>query len=60
MERGMTFCFVIPAQAGIQMIEQFPLTGQRLGFVRYAGSLSCWIPACAGMTGYVMGRFHEK
>ena len=54
----MSFCFVIPAQAGIQSIEQFPLAGQGLGFVHYAVSLSCGIPACAGMTGNVIGQIY--
>jgi hypothetical protein len=44
---------VIPAQAGIQTIYESPReVGQDLdqGFVRYAGCLMSWIPACAGMT----------
>jgi len=32
--------FVIPAQAGIQMIKNSREAGQHLGFVRFAGCLS--------------------
>ena len=59
MERGMIFCFVIPAQAGIQQLNNSRVAGQRLGFVCYADILIYWIPACAGMTWHVMGRFYE-
>ncbi len=40
---------VIPAQAGIQLIEKFPRSGTT-SFVCCAACFSCWIPACAGMT----------
>ena len=55
----MIFCFVIPAQAGIQQLNNSRVAGQRPGFVRYADILIYWIPACAGMTWHVMGRFYE-
>jgi hypothetical protein len=42
---------VIPAQAGIQTIKQSPVAAQHRCFVGFAGFFSCWIPACAGMTG---------
>jgi hypothetical protein len=42
---------VIPAQAGIQLIENPRTAGQYQGFIRFAGCLFRWIPACAGMTG---------
>jgi hypothetical protein len=41
---------VIPAKAGIQLIENLRAVGQYQRFVRFAGCLFCWIPACAGMT----------
>jgi hypothetical protein len=41
---------VIPAQAGIQLIKKSPRSGSISGFVRFAGYLFRWIPACAGMT----------
>jgi hypothetical protein len=41
---------VIPAQAGIQIINKPRAAGQHQGFVRFAEYLSRWIPACAGMT----------
>jgi hypothetical protein len=42
---------VIPAQAGIQIIKKLLQGRSNSGFVRYAECFSCWIPACAGMTG---------
>ncbi|GEM_PF-6397670 len=47
----MTFGFVIPAQAGIQQLNNSRAAEQCLGFACYADFLNCWIPACAGMTG---------
>ena len=41
---------VIPAQAGIQLFEPPAVEDQYLFFAGYADWLSCWIPACAGMT----------
>jgi hypothetical protein len=41
---------VIPAKAGIQLVENPRIAGQQQGFVRYAEFNSCWIPAFAGMT----------
>ena len=54
----MIFCFVIPAQAGIQQLNDSRMAGQRLGFARCADISIHWIPACAGMTEHVMGRFY--
>ncbi|MFZ2541478.1 MAG: hypothetical protein WAW75_06840 [Gallionella sp.] len=48
---------VIPAQAGIQLIEQSSrAAGQKQNIVRFAEWFFCWIPACAGMTGLKYDR----
>ncbi len=42
---------VIPAQAGIQLIEKSPRSGTSICFVGCAETcIFGWIPACAGMT----------
>jgi hypothetical protein len=42
---------VIPAQAGIQMIKQYPAKRDNIVVVSASRNIcSCWIPACAGMT----------
>jgi hypothetical protein len=43
---------VIPAQAGIQMIKKFPAKRGNIAVLSASRDVrSCWIPACAGMTG---------
>jgi len=42
---------VIPAQAGIQMIEKFPAKRGDIAALSASQDVCfCWIPACAGMT----------
>ena len=48
--------FVIPAEAGIQLIKEFPHGGSEQSFVRFAEYLFSWIPASAGMTALL--EFH--
>jgi hypothetical protein len=40
-----------PAQAGIQSIDHHLRSRTTYGFVRFADTCICWIPACARMTG---------
>jgi hypothetical protein len=43
--------FVIPTQAGIQLFNKNPHSGQNLACVALRASVAInWIPACAGMT----------
>ena len=41
---------VIPAKAGIRLVENPRVAVHQCGFVRYAKYFLCWIPAFAGMT----------
>ncbi len=42
---------VIPAQAGIQMVNEFPRQWNNIMNLSASRStFYCWIPACAGMT----------
>jgi hypothetical protein len=44
---------VIPAQAGIQMIKKSLAKRDNIEVLSSAQDICfCWIPACAGMTGY--------
>jgi hypothetical protein len=52
------FNTVIPAQAGIQLIERIPRSGSTSGFVCCAELLNDWIPACAGMTNRLSFEVH--
>jgi hypothetical protein len=47
---------VIPAKAGIQVIIKYArsVTNPKHGLVRYAGLYPNWIPAFAGMTGFLV------
>jgi len=43
---------VIPAQAGIQLIKKYPAKQDGIAVLSASRNVcSCWIPACAGMTG---------